>query len=329
MFRKVSRLRNAVQLMFALLVVYVGLTFTLFVNAYLHGTTPVVSRPGGVEGFLPISALVAFKAWLATGQFDKIHPAGLIIFLTIVTISLLFKKAFCAWLCPIGTLSEGLAGLGRKFFGQNFKLPKALDYPLRAIKYLLLLFFVNIILLGMDGVMASGFLTSNYNLIADVKMLQFFEGLSGTALLIVGLLVIASVFIEHFWCRYLCPYGALLGIVGLLSPFKVTREEETCTGCGACTRACPNRIEVAKAKRVWSPECTSCLNCVNSCPAKGALAYKPPLGKLLLSPKYTAAAIIATWLIFVIAAKATGHWDTAVTGNVYRQLIPLASQIGH
>jgi polyferredoxin len=52
------------------------------------------------------------------------------------------KKAFCSWLCPIGTLSESLWMLGRKLFGKNPGLPRWLDYPLRSLKYLLLFFFV-------------------------------------------------------------------------------------------------------------------------------------------------------------------------------------------
>ncbi len=330
MFKKNSWLRNIVQIVFALLTLYIGVKFYLFTEHYLSlKPSPEVSRPPGVEAFLPISALVAFKAWLATGVFDKIHPAGLVIFLTIIVISILFKKAFCSWICPFGALSEGLAGAGKFFFGRNFKLPKFLDYPVRSLKYLILLFFLNAILFGMSGIQAAAFLKSPYNMIADVKMLQFFQNLSGTSLIIIGFLLILSVLFENFWCRYLCPYGALLGALSIISPFKVSRDRETCIDCGACTKACPNRIEVAKADRVWSPECTGCLNCVNSCPVKGTLEFKAAIKKLVLSPKVMAVAVIGTWIAFVVAAKLTGHWETSITPEIYAKLIPIASRFGH
>jgi polyferredoxin len=330
MFAKHFRLRNLVQVCFALLLLYIGVQFIRFVNYYNDfGFSSPVARPAGVEGFLPISALVALKAWISTGVFDKIHPAGLIIFLAILTISLLVKKSFCSWLCPIGTLSEGLAKIGRFFFGRNFHVPKVLDYILRSLKYLILFFFANVILLGMSGETAAAFLNSPYNMLADIKMLNFFLNLSGLAFFVVGILVILSVLFENFWCRYLCPYGALLGLISMASPLKVTRNAETCIGCGACTKACPNRLEVAETKRVWSPECTGCQNCVSACPVKETLEFKPSFINKALSPKLVAVAVIGIWLLFVITAKLTGHWQTAITSDIYQQLIPLADKIGH
>ena len=101
-------------------VVYIGITFVTFIDQVNH-TLPGVNRPSGVEAFLPLSALVGLKAWIATGIFDQIHPAGLVILLAAITVSVLLKRAFCSWICPIGTLSEGLAKIGRMVFRRNFK----------------------------------------------------------------------------------------------------------------------------------------------------------------------------------------------------------------
>ena len=329
LFNQRTKLRNFIQIIFALITLYIGVKFILFVNNALNpGALPKVSRPAGVEAFLPISALVSFKAWLSTGVFDKIHPAGLIIFLAAVVLSLLFKKAFCAWLCPFGTLSEGLAKLGKFFFGRNFKVPRILDYLLRSLKYLLLSFFFFIVVFGMSGDQAAEFLQSPYNMIADVKMLQFFQSLSGIAFLALGTILLLSILVENFWCRYLCPYGALMGLISFVSPWKVTRNQDSCLECGACTVACPNRIEVAKAARVWSPECNGCQNCINSCPAENALAFKSRVG-LTLSPKLVALCVVITWLMFVVVAKLTGHWETAITSDMYNRLIPMSDMFGH
>ena len=123
MFSKLKILvsyRHAVQVLFAMAVVYIGITFVTFIDQVNH-TLPGVNRPSGVEAFLPLSALVGLKAWIATGIFDQIHPAGLVILLAAITVSVLLKRAFCSWICPIGTLSEGLAKIGRMVFRRNFK----------------------------------------------------------------------------------------------------------------------------------------------------------------------------------------------------------------
>ncbi len=326
---KNSRLRNSIQVVFTLFVLYIGLKFVQFVNNYTSGQSPVLSRPAGVEGFLPISALVSLRAWLYTGVFDKIHPAGLVIFLAVLLISFLFKKSFCSWLCPIGTTSEGLAKAGEFFFGRTFHIPKFLDYPLRSLKYILFFFFFSSVFLIMSGPAAVGFINTPYNMIADVKMLQFFQNLSGTALLIVGLLAVLSLLFENFWCRYLCPYGALLGLVSILSPWKISRRRETCIKCGACTRACPNRIAVDKAQRVRSPECTGCLNCVNACPVPDTLRFTTPLAKLYLTPRKAAIAVLGAWLLIIAAAKLSGHWQTEITPQTYQALIPHAADFTH
>lgn len=102
-------------------------------------------------------------------------------------------------------------------------------------------------------------------------MYLFFAEITGFALCTIIILAFLSVVIKNFWCRYLCPYGALLGAVSWLSPFKVTRNVETRIDCELCTKACPSAIKVHKAKRVWSDECMSCYQCIEVCPVKDAL----------------------------------------------------------
>ncbi|EGW39667.1 4Fe-4S binding protein [Desulfosporosinus sp. OT] len=326
--RKHASIRHVVQILFAIAVAYIGITFVLFVDQVLNNSLPSLSRPAGVEAFLPISALVGLKAWIATGVFDPIHPAGLMIFLAAIAVSLLFKRAFCSWICPIGTLSEGLAMIGRMIFGRNFRVPKVLDYFLRSLKYIILFFFVMVIFFGMSGAEATAFLQTPYNMVSDVKMLKFVQHIGTFGMTVIGLLVMLSIIYENFWCRYLCPYGGLLGLFSILSPFKVTRNLTTCIGCGKCTKSCPNHIQVEQADRVWSPECTGCLNCIQQCPVKETLEFKAAKGKRSLSPKILACCLLVMWAVWIIIAKSTGHWETHMTMEMYRGLIPMVDQIG-
>lgn len=172
--KSVRILRIAVQWCFLFWVVGIGIRFGMFVNSVESGaSTALVSRPPGVEGFLPIGALTSVKYLLVSGTIHPVHPAALVIFLAILLMSLLAKKSFCSWLCPVGTLSEGSHKLGRLLFGRNFRIWPWLDVMLRGIKYLLLLLFVKFILLDMSAEALGRFLDAPYWAVSDVKMLHF------------------------------------------------------------------------------------------------------------------------------------------------------------
>ncbi|SDI40748.1 4Fe-4S binding protein [Desulfosporosinus hippei] len=312
--------RNVVQFLFAAIVLYIGVVFVIFTEQLANNSALTVSRPAGVDGFLPISALVGLKAWVATGRFDPIHPAGLVIFLAAITLSVLVKRSFCAWICPIGTLSEGLAKIGKQIFGRNFQIPNWLDLCLRSLKYILLSIFIAGILFMMSGSEAISFMYTPYNILADVKMLSFFRNLGIVGMSVIGLIVLLSIFFENFWCRYLCPYGGLLGLFSLLSPFKITRNRESCVHCGKCNASCPNRVLVEKAERVWSPECTGCLNCVQKCPVNDTLKFQAVKGRSFLSPQNLAVGVLALWFLIIALAIVTGHWESKISITVYQEL---------
>jgi polyferredoxin len=219
--------RSALQLAFVLLCIWIGTEFYLFMQWGMSGgTEPYFERPPGVEGFLPISALMSLKHWMLSGSLNNVHPSSVFILLAIIGVSFALRKSFCSWLCPVGTLSESLWMLGKKIFKRNFSVPRWLDYPLRSLKYLLLYFFVNAIW-QMDLFSLANFIYSPYNKVADIKMYLFFAEISSFALWTIIILMVFSLFIKNFWCRFLCPYGALLGIAGWLSPLKITRTNAT------------------------------------------------------------------------------------------------------
>ena len=116
---------------------------------------------------------------------------------------------------------------------------------------LLLAFFVWAVW-QMDGPGLEGFLDSPFSVLADVRMYLFFARISGLALGVILVLAGLSLVVQNFWCRYLCPYGALLGFLSLASPLRVTRAKATCIDCGLGTKACPSRIQVHLAGRVGS-----------------------------------------------------------------------------
>ena len=327
MMAKVTHWRLLVQWVFLGWCIFLGVQFGLFVRHFEElGQTAYYPRPPGVEGFLPIGALVSLKAWLTSGYFDPVHPAALVLFLTFLAMALLARKSFCSWLCPVGTLSEGAWKLGRKLVGRNFRIWCWLDMLLRVAKYGLLLFFAKLVLLDMPAMALQGFLRAPYWAVADVRMLHFFTGMSMTSASIIIVLAVLSVFCQNFWCRYLCPYGALLGLFSFFSPLRIVRSKQSCTDCGACSRACPARIDVQKKTAVCSVECTGCLTCVETCPEPETLKigfWQRPL------PGWSfALLVVAVFAGGVMLGKMSGHWETSLTYADYQRLVPMAHRLG-
>ncbi|MFT4112369.1 4Fe-4S binding protein [Silvibacterium sp.] len=334
-----QRIRRRVQWGFFALNVWIGLQFLLWVRAHERPAVGYsVSRPPGVEGWLPIAGLMNTKYLLATGRMPAIHPAAMFLFIAFLAMCLLLKKSFCSWLCPVGTLSEYLWKAGQRIFGRNLHLPKWLDIPLRGVKYLLFGFFAFII--GtMSAEMLGDFMASPYGIVADVRMLNFFRYLgAGGAMVLIGLAVL-SMLVQNFWCRYLCPYGALLGLASLLSPVRIRRDEGTCIDCGKCARQCPANLSVDTLVQIRSVECSACMACIAVCPAEDALQFALPAraadtakerwrGRVLKPARV----VIALALLFggaVFYARITHHWRSDIPEEMYRQLIPEASRVHH
>ncbi|GKX60769.1 4Fe-4S binding protein [Leminorella grimontii] len=344
-WRNASTWRRATQFLLLAFNIYIGVAFYFWVRYFETGGASIyVPRPGGIEGWLPIAGLMNLKFAWETHQLPPVHAAAMLLLVAFILISLLLKKSFCSWLCPIGTLSELVGALGKRLFGRNFTLPKWLDIPLRGLKYLLLGFFLYIALpMPAQGIYM--FLMSPYGLIADVKMLDFFRNVGAITLACVFAFTFASLFIRNFWCRYLCPYGALLGIFSLFSPFKIRRNATSCIDCGKCAKACPSNIPVDRLIQVRTVECTACMTCVESCPVASTLHFslvkpvgsRPEAGERA-KPLWRQAALSGaamTVLVLGILFGIIGYamyidgWNSPVPEQMYFRLIPGAQMMGH
>jgi len=309
--------RKLIQYLFLATVGLIGIKFSMFVNQLESGMAPTVSRPPGIEAFLPISSLISLKYWLVTGIFNPIHPSGLIIFLMALVTAVGLKRGFCSWVCPFGLLTEYLNRLHKLIFRRNIKVTPWLDFPLRSLKYLLLAFFLWAIVLNMNAAALDYFIYSPYNMVADIKMLKFFTDITPLALWVLVALVVLSILVRNFWCRYLCPYGALLGVLSFLSILKVHRNVKTCTNCQKCTRTCPVDIKVHKTTSVISDECHACLKCVAVCPEKDTLYISASRRYGILKPLAYAVMICILFVGASLIGRLTGNWQTGISDREY------------
>lgn len=312
---KPATLRRSVRWMFTLVCLAGGLRLFLYL-LHVSGRTGLdVSRPPVVEGFLPIAALLGLKRLLLGGGYDPVHPAGLTILLAALAVSWLLRRSFCGQVCPVGFLSECLGRLGQRL-GLGRRGPRVLDAILRGLKFLLLAFFVfQIGLMDRGGLEA--FLTSPYNITADARLLTFYLAPSRIALLVLATLLVLGLVARNAWCRWLCPYGALLGIMAMLGPTAVRREASVCTGCGRCERGCPAAIRIQAKAVMRGPECLGCGQCAANCPS-GALSVGF-LGRrmswiwLCLG---AAGILLGAWLL----TAGLGHWRSALPGPMLDRL---------
>lgn len=328
---KSQQIRLGVQLAFMAITLWSGVQFYFWVRYYeTLGQSLKVSRPAGIEAWLPIAALMKLKAFILTGEVPDIHAAGMFLLIAFLAVSWTYRKSFCSWICPVGTVSEWLWQGGQATFGRTFALPRWIDIPLRSLKYILFALFAYVVV-TMPVREIYAFLHTPYGLVADVKMLDFFRRMGQTTGIVLSVLVILSILIKNFWCRYLCPYGAMTGLVALVSPTRIRRDPVACIDCAKCAIACPAGLPVDTALSIRSAECTACMSCVAVCPAAGALDLETGLAGryAIVQPWALAVGIGIIFLGIVAYARLAGHWHTSLPDELYFDLIPRAEEFAH
>jgi polyferredoxin len=316
--------RYAVQFGFLLITLFIGYRFYQFVQHFVSAGHPFVERPASVDAFLPIGGFMAFKYFIMTGNVEPVHPSGLIMFAAILGVSLVVKKGFCGWICPIGALSQYAWMAGEKIFGRNFRIGEFTDISLRSIKYVLMGLFVFLTGIAMAQIWMVYFFIGDYYKIVDVRMMKFFTEMSQITFWVLVALVGLSILYKNFWCRYLCPYGALLGLVSRLSPFKVQRNEQKCIHCHACTKHCPTLIDVESKAVVKSAECFGCLTCVSRCPSPGALELTLRAGNKVrtVSPYLFPVILVILFYLVIGLGMVTDNWKSKIPYEEYQRLVP-------
>ena len=282
-------------------VVLVGMTAIVLAHQKAHGG----GRWAGVDFLCPFGGLETLYSLLAGDGFLRHTAASSVILLVgMLAMAVVYRRSFCGMLCPLGTLQGIFGAAGRKLFRRRFAVPRAVDRVARYLKYAVLVFFAlwtwqaaELVLRPYDPWVAWAHLTS-----ADLLTTY---GI-GLAVLVISLA--GSLVYDRFFCKYLCPAGALLGLLSRVSFLNIRRDAGACIDCGRCDKACMMNIEVATADVVTSSECISCNECVNACPVPGALKVTAPGGARASSLAATGA-VVALMVGIVGATTLSGSFE--------------------
>lgn len=257
--------RKVLQLLFFVLIALISINHTstrnggggiLFPpNASLHAMCPF----GGVETMAQL---------LITGTLiQKVRVSSVFLLDLILILAVLFGPVFCGWVCPLGTVQEWVGKMGRQWFGQkryNHFVPGWIDGILRYTRYVILTWVLYV------TIVSAKLIFQEYD--PYFALFHFWTGeAASTALLILETTLLLSLFVERPWCKYACPFGALLGLSNLIRIFAIHRKDDTCLHRGdACSRLCPMNINISQKTVVRDHQCITCLECTSEacCPVK-------------------------------------------------------------
>lgn len=298
--------KNSRVQLFRLVIQLLFLTIVSLI-AFMHQTAG--GGPGGIPNIhatCPFGGLESLYKFLADGAYlSKINPSSLILFAGTVLLTLVAARFFCAWICALGTLQELFGKLGKKLFKRRFFIPSVVDKPLRYLKYGVLV--AVLFLTWKTGVL----IINNYDpFSAYAHIPGGWEEISGSYLigfLILVFSLLLSLLYDRFFCKYLCPMGGFLALVSGVSPFKIKRNREVCSGCHLCDKVCPVNIHVSSKEVVSSAECIGCYECVSAC------GTKPNSLKLFWRKRRVKmVTLILTALILypgvIVITNITGNW---------------------
>jgi polyferredoxin len=268
---------------------------------YVHVHFSNAGRPVGVDALCPFGGIeTLFTLISGAGFIEKVAASAVVLLIGTIVLALVYRRSFCGQICPLGTLQGLFGSLGGRFMRKRPTVPRGIDRFARFLKYGILAFFAvwswqaaELVMRPYDPWVAFTHITSS-ELLAE-----FAVGAGILALSLAG-----SLIYERFFCKYLCPMGAFLGLFSKLSWFSIKRDADACIDCGACDKACPMNIKVSTAEKITASECISCNECVNSCPAAGALEVSAPSGKAFSAAKMTGVVVAVLAVIVAVSTVA-------------------------
>ena len=260
-------IRRVVQTFFFVLIALISINHTLVESG---GGVPFFAS-ASLHSLCPFGGVVTIYQYATVGTFvQKIHESAFVLMIIGFVLAILFGPVFCGWVCPLGTVQEWVAKWGKKLFRRRYNhfVPAGIDNILRFARYLVLAWVIYV------TATSGALIFAEYD--PYFALFNFWSGeVAISALVILGVTLVLSLFVERPWCKYACPYGAVLGVTNLFRVFQIKRVESTCKADGACSIMCPMNIPVDTVKTVRDHQCISCLECTSEaiCPVASTVVF--------------------------------------------------------
>jgi len=278
-----SRFRLIVQILAFLLLIYGG-----YASIHIGTSIPTFACPYNQECpgtcYLISAQHQLHNTW--SDLFGYRGKAFLIGFFTFILLFLVINKAWCGYVCPLGTIQDWITKL-RSLMGINFSRYDELSFKrLKIIKYvvLILLVLIGLPLLSHDlsapfcQICPGRVITPLF--IGDISQLTIdFTNtttmvMSTLAILVLALFFVGSFFKKRFFC-FFCPMSALHYLFSSIAFLRLNKKGENCTRCGNCYRVCDVGIKAIaddlEHTYMVKDDCMMCLKCVEACPENDCL----------------------------------------------------------
>lgn len=183
--------------------------------------------------------------------------------------TILFGRFFCGFACAFGSLGDAVRALYlfvcKKLKKKPVKLPQDRIKWMLLLKYIVLAVILFLCFLGVCGKTQG---TSPWEVFSMLHAGNFRLGSHVIGIIILLVLLVAMCIQERFFCRFLCPMGAVFSLLPVLPFVTLCRDREACIpGCSACSRQCPAAIELPEAGHAEvAPDCFQCQKCIDTCP---------------------------------------------------------------
>ena len=285
---------------------FFGLFFYLLLQTHFSGEDYI----GAVESFFHFDPLIALTASIAARTFFTVFLWALVT----VILTVIFGRFICGWVCPLGGLLQSVSFLFKKM---QWHVPKDEGHRLLYLKYavLTLVLTAGVFTLDLAGfldplsLLYRSFITAvlpalhvsseaAISVLRNAGIPSLENGISGMiqsltinrifhqglflGMLFLGILLLNG-YRERFWCRYLCPAGALMAFLSRWNLVKLKVDEDQCVQCGHCTLHCPTQAN-PYPDTDWKPgECVYCYTCSRECPT-GAIQFPIRLSPVASKP---------------------------------------------
>lgn len=306
-----KNLRRAVQIFFFLLIGGIAVNKAMTEAGF---GIPFLST-ASLHALCPFGGVVTLYNMATLGTFvQKIHMSAVVLMGVVFILAILFGPVFCGWVCPLGSAQEWIGKLGRKLLGKRYNrlIPERPNRGLSYLRYVVLVWVVYVTA------------RSGYLIFANIDpynaLFTFWsEEAALPSILILVATLVGSLFIERPWCRFLCPYGALLGLFNKVRIFKLRRAPSACIDCGRCDQICPMNIDISHKEVITDALCISCLECTSErhCPVPATVTLQTgrdaistgSAAKIVRAP-LMAVLILAIFFSGIATTMALGIWTT-------------------